>query len=306
NNPVPVTVQLEIITGRGVEFYWPTRDLPIFRSFAVSGESINFSYSNIEGWYNLKGGVAISGGELFYFEQDFNIRQGNISFNENETKKFDPLVNINGEFKSIIGGDPIRIYLDIEDDNISQLQPIFSSDPIRSQEDLVFLLGGKIVGNEEDDNVIDLGSALASGTQLLGQIRLLNDLENELRQTLNLDVLSLRFGLVQNIIERAVDNPLDSTVDPVSLGEYLDNTTLRIGRYLGDDIFFEGSIQLEESDTFDRAVNDQIGLTIYPEIRLEFETPIFTLNWSWAILDDPETLSVRGHRITFIRDFFFE
>ena len=108
------------------------------------------------------------------------------------------------------------------------------------------------------------------------------------------------------LLRRAIDNPLGSTAAPVSLGEYLDNTTLRIGRYLGDDIFFEGSIQLEESDTFDRAVDDQIGLTIYPEIRLEFETPIFTLNWSWTILDDPETLSVRGHRITFIRDFFSE
>ena len=57
------------------------------------------------------------------------------------------------------------------------------------------------MGNEEDDNVIGLGGALASGAQLLGQIRLLNDIENELRQALNLDVLSLRFGLVQNVIE---------------------------------------------------------------------------------------------------------
>ena len=81
NNPVPVTVNIEIVAGRGVEFYWPTRDLPIFRSFAVSGESINFSYSNIEERYDLTGTVAISGGELFYFEQDFNIRQGDISFN---------------------------------------------------------------------------------------------------------------------------------------------------------------------------------------------------------------------------------
>ena len=304
----PINVDLSITAGRGVEFYWPDRDLPILRSFAVNGEQIMLNYSSIPRQYTLSGDVALRGGEIFYFEQDFNIRQGNILFNENRDKKFDPLVNLSAEFRSVNRGDPIRIYLEIVDDTISQMQPRFSSDPARPEAELVVLLGGKATGTE-DGNTIDINAAIASGSQILGQIRALTDIETEIRETLDLDLLSIRVGVLQNLLENAItvsSAPDPLTTAPVSLGEYLSNTTLVIGKYLGDDIFLEGSVQLQERDPFDRPVEDQLGLTVSPEVRIEWNTPIFTITWAWAILKNPDTLSVTDHRITFSRSFFLD
>lgn len=303
----PITVSLNLTAGRGVEFYWPNRDFPIFRGFAVQDEEILFNFSNRQRKYELSGEVALRGGEIFFFEQDFNIRQGNILFNENENKKFDPIVSLNAEFRSTSRNDPLSIHLEVENNNISQMQPRFTSDPPRSQDEIASLLGGKVTGNEED-NSIGLGNVIATSSQILGQIRILTDFENEIRQTLNLDVLSLRLGLVQNVLENAI-NATDTGVagnNPVSLGEYLDNTTLRIGRYFGNDIFFEGNIQLQERNPFERPIEDQLGLTIVPEIRLEFYTPIFTVTWSWTILENLQTLSTTGHRLSFTKDFLLE
>ena len=303
NNPRPLAINLDIKTGKAVEFYWPTRDFPILRSTAVGGESIALDFSNTQNVFELAGDVALKGGEIFYFEQDFYIRQGNILFNENRDKKFDPLVSLSAEFRGSSRGSPIRIYLDVTEDTISQMQPRFSSDSIKSEEELIVLLGGKVGGSEEG-NSIDLSNAIASGSQILGQLRALTDIENDIRQTLNLDLLSLRIGLLPNLLENAISTSPTASTTPVSLGAYLDNTTLRIGKYLGDDIFVEGSVQLQEQNPFNRPINDQLGLKVVPELRIDWETPIFTLTWAWTPFEHPKTLSVTDHRITFTKNFF--
>ena len=158
----------------------------------------------------------------------------------------------------------------------------------------------------DDGNNIELSNAIATGTpDSRSGTGTYGDIENEIRQALNLDLLSLRVGVVQNLLENVISsttpNPFVGT--SVSLGEYLHNTTLIIGKYLGNDIYFEGSIQLQEQSPLDRLVDDQIGLRVLPEIRIEWNMPIFTLSWSWNIFEHPETLSVTDHRITFSRDF---
>jgi translocation and assembly module TamB len=75
-----------------------------------------------------------------------------------------------------------------------------------------------------------------------------------------------------------------------------------MGRYIGDEVFMELMVQLQERNPVDRPANDFIGIEIDAEFSLEWATPFFDLTWTFAP-ENPDTLFVTDHTLTFSRDF---
>jgi hypothetical protein len=61
----------------------------------------------------------------------------------------------------------------------------------------------------------------------------------------------------------------------VSRPDLLDNTEVVVGKYLGDDLFFEALVRVE-SDTVSSVPELRTNL----ELSLEWATPFFLMEWS--------------------------
>lgn len=86
-------------------------------------------------------------------------------------------------------------------------------------------------------------------------------------------MFSVRTQVIQNIVAEKVLgyqglNPLD-------------NTSLSLGKYLGDDLFLEMLVRLEAPRGSSGLLLPGHGLTSEFELNLEWDTPFFLLVWSF-------------------------
>ncbi|MFW6288465.1 MAG: translocation/assembly module TamB domain-containing protein, partial [Spirochaetota bacterium] len=101
-------VDMTIRSGRGVEFRWPSNTFPILRGFADVGEVVRMTHDSTSSSFSVTGGIDIQGGEIFYFDRSFYIREGRITFDEDE-QKFDPLLTVNAEIREVADEGPVEI-----------------------------------------------------------------------------------------------------------------------------------------------------------------------------------------------------
>jgi hypothetical protein len=129
--------------------------------------------------------------------------------------------------------------------------------------------------------------------------------ETSIREFFQLDLFSIRTQLFQNLIRGVIDPdpyPLDSPAP--SLGQYLDNTTLFLGKYLGTDLFLELLVQLRATDPVAETTRSLSGIAVEPELNLEWETPFFLLEWSF-FPTDPASLFLRDNTISFTWEYSY-
>ena len=111
--------------------------------------------------------------------------------------------------------------------------------------------------------------------------------------------------MFQNLIRGVLDQaeyPLDS--DLPSLGKYLDNTTLFVGKYLGTDLFLELLVQLRATDPVATPTRSLAGIAVDSELSLEWETPFFLLEWSF-FPRDPSSLFITDNTISFAWEYSY-
>lgn len=260
----PLTVELAATTGRGVELTWPSEELPILEALVDVDQTVSVSYDGFSGDYTVEGDVAIRRGELFFFNRTFVLSEGLVSFAEDEGR-FDPRVAVRAETRERSPDDgTLRIYLDA-DSPLSSLDPQtvrLSSTPARPLPELRAMLGAPFANGTADEDVDLLAVAGGMATQF-GVVR---PMERALRDSLGLDLFSIRSQLVENLLR----TPLG-----VSSPDLLDNTEIVVGKYLGDDLFFEALVRVE-SDTVSPVPELRTDL----ELSLEWATPFFLLEWS--------------------------
>ena len=275
---------LEFVSGSGVEFYWPSVRLPVLRAFASTGQQLKIYSNSLNDLFSMNGNINILGGEIFYFNQNFFIKEGSILFNENQDK-FDPHITARAEIRERTADNrEVKISLILDDNPLSQFAPRFESSPPLQEGEIFALLGEGIYSQFGGEN-ITFGSALAGAgaysTQLIGFLR---PFETTVKRMLNLDHFSIRTQFLQRAFFSDIMQVPDETFpNDAGFNTYFDNTSIFMGKYYGEYFFLEGLLRINTMD-FDTSqyyyydVPDFMGMYIETEISLEVDTPLFLLD----------------------------
>jgi hypothetical protein len=303
---IPTVVELTVTTGPVVEFIWPNKSAPILRATPEIGTVVMVFADTMTGQYTLNSDITIRSGELYYFDRSFYIRQGNLVFREND-QQFDPRISARAEIRERTDSGPVTISMVIENQPLLTFIPRFEASPSLTQLEIYSLLGHNMYamsGDESGDTATRV--LLSSGTDILSQYLLSDDLlgqivnvrqfERTVRNLLYLDMFSVRTKFAQNFV---VSNASSFGQDPVDrnsrVGNYFDNTSVYLGKYIGQDLFIQGMITAR----YDENRLTMGGLRIEPDIGIEFNTPLFNIRWDF-IPSSPENWWVNDNSITLI------
>ena len=268
-----VFVDFRIRSGRRVEFFWPTVDFPMLHANADMGSVIHITADVDSRRFNVNGDVRLRSGEIFYLERNFFLREGTLFFRENETQ-FDPLISARAEIRDHADVGPVTISLILENAPLRTFMPRFVSSPPLSQTEIFALLG-------QSPHADGGQMVLAAAGDALFHFLAVQRFQRRARDLLGLDMLSMRTRFVQNywILQQ---QDARSQVEGINidrshrLGNYFNNSTVFMGRYIGADLFGEALITFQ----YDPLNPDWGGVVLQPEIALEMQTPLFDIRFS--------------------------
>ena len=230
----------------------------------------------------MNGEVDTRGGEVFYFDRSFYLKEGRITFRESGSE-FDPRIQALAELRERDqNNEQIRIYLQVND-KLSQFSPRFYSVPSRTDPEITALIGGSIasrVGETRPEI-----SAMLLASDVASQFFLMRPFEQAVRDLLHLDMFSIRTQMVQNVLFGKLlgVQAAASSLNP------LDNTTLSLGKYLGTDLFLEAALRFQTSDVASAPLGTAGQVRTEGEFSFEWQTPLFLLEWTFTPRH-PETL----------------
>jgi hypothetical protein len=173
----------------------------------------------------------------------------------------------------------------IENAPLVSFSPRFESNPPLSQLQIYSLLGQGTLDPSRDTNAI-----IAFTADALAQFTLMRTFERGVRNFLRLDMFSLRTQVLQNVVFRVAGLKANTGV-----GNYFDNTTVFLGKYLGPNIFIESLLSLR----YDPAKQSWSGLTLEPEIGLEMRSPLFDIRLNMLLLH-PENWFINDITISLV------
>jgi hypothetical protein len=283
----PTIVDIIVRSGRQVEFYWPSSDFPILHAQADQGSRIRINSDSGTRRFSLTGDVNLRSGEIFYLERNFYLRQGVLFFNENETR-FEPRISARAEIRDQGDQGPVTISMIIDNAPLVSFSPRFESSPPMSQIQIYSLLGTGQTGTPDTSR--DTNAILTFTADAIAQFTLMRTFERQIRNFLRLDMFSLRTRVLQNVIFQAAGIQANT-----GLGNYFDNTTVFLGKYLGPNIFLEALLSLK----YDPAKQSWNGLTLEPEIGFEMRNPLFDIRMNMLLLH-PETWFINDITISLI------
>ncbi len=282
--PTALGLDFTLSFGAGVGIYSPSKDLPIFSAFATPASSVKVTRNPETGDLVCTGALVIRGGEIFYIQRDFYLKNGRITFNET-ADKFDPLVTIVAERHERLDNRQVLITLSAEDQPISKFAPtLSSSDSSLSQAEIVNLLGAGLLGATDGSDSVDWKTAAISGTEFIPQLNVAKSFENKVREAFGLDVFFFQSQVFQRWLVNMADQS-SSTASSGGLASYLDGTSLYIGKYVSDDIFLHASASIDKDPLYRTGL-----LRLDSEFGVDFETPFGRLIWSISPPQDSEDL----------------
>jgi hypothetical protein len=286
----PVTVDINVITGKKVEFIWPSADFPVLQANADMGTQVSITADTLERRFSLVSDVKIRRGEIFYFERSFYIKEGLLTFRENEIQ-FDPRISARAEVRDRTDEGPVTISMIVENAPLLSFTARFEASPPLSQMEIFSLLGQNLTGTPVD-NTLSIRRALVSTTGIFAQFGVMRHLERQIRDFLRLDMFSFRTQIFQNMMYQATG--LQDPVDRIGgVGNYFDNTTVFLGKYIGRNMFIQGMVSLR----YDKNKTSLGGLTLEPNFGVELESPLFNIRWDFTPTH-PENWSIDGNSIT--------
>lgn len=293
-----ILLDLQLSVGKKVEFRWQPGEFTLIRGLIQAEKPIHILADTGLGSFQIKGTAGLRGGEVFYLKRNFYLREGSVFFNENQDL-FDPFVTLRAEIRERDAeGNLVRIILSVENQPLSNFSPILTSDPIRSESDIIALLGQVTRGDLTRDNFVR--DVIVASSDVLTQLSLFRNTENAIRDFLHLDLFSIRTLILQNAIFG--QNMQTNTEKPLTIGNYFDNTTVYMGKYLGSAIYADALLHFSYFDPRLKINSGSLiepygNLLVQPELGFEVNTPLFLLHWRFSP-ENFDTLFVADNSIT--------
>jgi hypothetical protein len=292
-------IDMTLRTGRNVSFTFPNEESPILRATFNDDQRVDILVEAPSMATTFTGELTLRSGEIYYVQKNFYITEGSLKFPPVGTalnNDFMPRLNLRArlrEFES--DGNRIDIFLVLQDARFDDLNPRFESIPNRSTNEILELLGQSIVstGSATDGADTSVVAVASAATDVISRLGLLQTttislgFSSVIRESLGLDVFTIRTNLLQNILFEALPGiSADTTASPIA--RYLDNTTMYIGKYLFDELYLQGMIHLRRDRT--GASNSFLAndLRIDTELSVEWTNPLA----AFSLFTQPEELSV--------------
>ncbi|HIV98380.1 MAG TPA: hypothetical protein IAB12_01195 [Candidatus Ornithospirochaeta avicola] len=257
-------------------FVYPLIDNPIISAMLVENQKARFH--NTRGSFEVEGNLNIRTGELFYFQRYFFIRSGNIDFRSNSIRAVDPVINLRAELKTFdTNGETVDIYLDLVENTLDNINPIFSSTPSKDLNEIMTILGQNILPTGSD-TISSVVGILSTGVDVLSRIGILpsgsSSLSKNIRNTLNLDTFSLHSNVIENLVFDAV-SAWERNVNLSPLARYLDGTSIYAGKYISSELYLELMLHLVADEKNLENVSFIAGdLSLDFKLSLEWDNPI--------------------------------
>ncbi|MBU1079892.1 MAG: translocation/assembly module TamB, partial [Spirochaetes bacterium] len=285
------TGALDLTFGKNIKVYFPTKTLPVvIYGQADPSSRLAVAFDVARGDYSVKGTTKLRGGSVFYIQRNFYLKSATIEFDE-DADQFDPVINAVAETRTSGSSGPVLVTLRAVDRRLSDLAFILESVPSMSETDIQQLLGQSLFAGSGDGSV-DLGRALAENADLIPQLNVAAILERNLQELLGLDLFVVRSQVFQRFLYDL--SGLSGPAGETTLSEYLNNTAIVGGKYIGDKLFFQVMLSL---------VSDPLAstsaLSLDSDISLEWKAPHFTLNWS-VQPEDWDSLFIENQSFSFL------
>ena len=244
---------------------------PIISAYIKNGTKFSIYTSKNPAAFEVNGNIELDRGEVFYFNKRFYIDEGNFKFTQASAL---PFIDLKANIKDFDSdGNKFTISLLLQNASFDNINPKFVSSPSKSQEEIMYILGNSLMppSTTGEYSFSSFASILTSGYTA---IRSFNkdsglSLTTLLQNNLNLDMLSIRTNLFENLI---FDGLNYSTSNLTPLSRYLNNTAMYIGKYLNPDMFLQGMFKLvAQKDSFSLIDKD---INIVTEINLDWLTPL--------------------------------
>ena len=247
---------------------------PLLRCIFVPNTTINVKINQSDASYVVDGELNLKSGDLAYLNRSFYIKSGSIKFNKNDIAN--PIVTLNAETREKSDdGQTIKIIMSVENQYLMDLQPHYTSVPPKSESEIRNLLGQIVIA--DSNNAADI---LFAASDYALQSMVVRKAENKLRDLLNFDIFSLRTNVIQNTYNLSVSR--NYTRESISIGNFLDNTTVYIGKYLGSSLYVDAMLHVSLEDN--RGSNiASTGLVMFqPEVGVELESPFANIRVNMA------------------------
>lgn len=305
--PLPVWVQekertsinMTLRTGRNVSFIFPNEEAPILRATFADDQAISIAVEAPSMATSFSGELAFRSGEIYYVQKNFYITEGSLRFpptGTGLTDDFMPRISLRARLREFdTDGNRIDIYLVLQESRFDELDPRFESVPMRSTNEILELLGQNIVsmGADRETGATSVVAVASAATDVISRLGLLQattislGFSNIIRESLGLDVFTIRTNLLQNILLEALPGvAADTGVSPIA--RYLDNTTMYIGKYLLDDFYLQGMLHFRRDYFGSKNTFLASDLRIDTELSVEWTNPLAT----FSFFTQPEELSV--------------
>lgn len=285
--PYRITTDLKFITGKDVVFYLPDKKNRIVEAVVNPDEFLIMQADTLSQILIMNGTLTLKAGEINYFGKTFNLTEGSMVFNEDQNK-FDPYLSVEAEIRTHDSDGEETIISMIYDAPLSVLltsfEPRFSSIPSKSQNEILTMLGQSFIPYDDQDEDWGAVPIRIAGDYLL-EPNVIRPVEDILKDSLGLDMISIRTNIVENaILERIFFNEYYLNTDyDFSLGRYLDDTSFYMGQYLGSNLFLSGSLQFKYSeDSQENPLLDSLNLQTIFNFGLELKTPLLTISWNYS------------------------
>jgi hypothetical protein len=287
-----------LTAGNNCKVFYPNTPNPMFSATLQEGQQITFTYDGYKQKFDMQGELKIRNGEIFYFQKNFYISEGNVAFRSNDIGNvLEPVLNLRARLRDFDStGTPVDIYLMLNDSTLTNLNPQFESTPPKSLEEIMLLLGQSILpttayGNVSLYGVASLAGAATDVAQRMGWINAgsVTSLSDTIRKSLGLDMFSMHSSILQNILIDVLPGMNGVTISPIA--RYLNNTSIFLGKYIGKDMFLQALFHLQ---AFDKSSSKKVmsfltnDLALNLELSLEWNTPLCT----FSVFTQPNELSL--------------
>ncbi len=296
------TADIDIETENNVSINYPSLDNPVLNATLEKGQKVNFYVDKKLDENYAQGTLSIAQGEIFYFQKNFFINNGQIKLNKNSlTNKLDILLSLNATLKEFdADGNSVDIILTLNNSSLNKINPVFSAFPAKTQNEIISILGESLTGSQSsaDIKVSGLATAATSIFSSLGYINSggIGSLNQTIAKTLNLDIFSLSSNIVENLLLDTIN--IDSSVENYSpLAKYLNNTSIYMGKYISDTSYFQLIINLLADSSSGSSSFLASDLSLDLSVSYDIDTPLakfslFTKPTQLSIIDILDTIGL--------------